>query len=45
VIVELNLPSYRLEHAKKAKEEAPAETGQAGQTSPPVCLATTTSPV
>lgn len=25
VIVELNLSSYRLEHAKKAKEEAPAE--------------------
>jgi DNA replication protein DnaC len=25
VIVELNLPSYRLEHAKKSKEEAPAE--------------------
>lgn len=27
VIVELNLPSYRLEHAKKAKEEAPAAAG------------------
>jgi DNA replication protein DnaC len=25
VIVELNLSSYRLEHAKKAKDEAPAE--------------------
>ena len=35
VIVELNLPSYRLEHAKKAKDEASAEAGQAGQASPP----------